>query len=77
MEKKTGNILIVDDDEDILVAGRLMLRRTFAQVITCRRPETIPELLKLHQFNAILLDMNFSPGESSGRQGLEWLEKIL
>ena len=77
MTEKNGNILIVDDDEDILVAGRLMLNRSFAQVITCRRPESISELLKLHQFDAILLDMNFGPGESSGRQGLEWLERIL
>jgi DNA-binding NtrC family response regulator len=75
--KKSGNILIVDDDEDILIAGRLMLRRNFAQVITCRQPEEIPELLKTHQFDAILLDMNFGPGESSGKQGLEWLERIL
>ena len=74
---KSGNILIVDDDEDILIAGRLMLSRNFAQVITCRRPETIPELLKIHKFDAILLDMNFGPGESSGKQGLEWLERIL
>ena len=74
---KSGNILIVDDDEDILMAGRLMLNRNFAEVITCRRPETIPELIKRHQFDAILLDMNFGPGESSGRQGLEWLERIL
>jgi len=75
--KKSGNILIVDDDEDILVAGRLMLNRSFAQVITCRDPGTIPELLTRHQFDAILLDMNFGPGESSGRQGIEWLERIL
>lgn len=75
--EKTGNILIVDDDEDILIAGRLMLNRNFAQVITCREPETIPELLELHRFDAVLLDMNFGPGESSGVQGLEWLEKIL
>ncbi len=75
--QKYGNILIVDDDEDILVAGRLMLSRNFAQVITCRRPETIPELLKDHQFDAILLDMNFGPGESSGQQGLDWLGRIL
>ncbi len=77
MKQKSGNILIVDDDEDILTAGRLMLSRNFAQVITCRRPETIPELLKLHRFDAILLDMNFGPGESSGKQGLDWLERIL
>ena len=75
--EKTGNILIVDDDEDILVAGRLMLRRMFAKVITCPHPEEIPALLGRHQFDAVLLDMNFGPGESSGQQGLHWLEKIL
>jgi DNA-binding NtrC family response regulator len=77
MDKSSGKILIVDDDEDILIAGRLMLRRSFAEVITCRRPENIPELMGQHDFDAILLDMNFGPGESSGRQGLEWLQRIL
>lgn len=75
--EKTGNILIVDDDKDILIAGRLMLTRSFAKVITCHQPDNIPELLRLHAFDAVLLDMNFGPGESSGKQGLEWLEKIL
>jgi DNA-binding NtrC family response regulator len=77
MQAKTGNILIVDDDEDILTAGRLLLRRHFQNVETCRRPENIPELLHRHNFDAVLLDMNFGPGESSGRQGLEWLGRIL
>ncbi len=75
--EKIGKILIVDDDEDILVAGRLMLNRNFAKVVTCRQPETIPELLEQHRFDAVLLDMNFGPGESSGKQGLEWLQRIL
>jgi len=74
---RTGTILLVDDDEDILTAGRLLLRRRFAEVVTCRDPENIPDLLANHAFDAILLDMNFGPGESSGQQGLEWLEKIL
>ena len=70
-------ILIVDDDEDILTAGRLLLRRNFGEIVTCRRPEEVPDLLEKHRFDAVLLDMNFGPGESSGRQGLEWLERIL
>jgi DNA-binding NtrC family response regulator len=74
---KTGNILIVDDDEDILTAGRLLLRRNFAQVVACRHPALIPDLLAEHEFDAVLLDMNFGPGESSGDQGLEWLQRIL
>jgi DNA-binding NtrC family response regulator len=72
-----ANILIVDDDEDILTAARLLLRRRFGEVVTCRRPEEIPDLMDEHAFDAVLLDMNFGPGESSGMQGLEWLQRIL
>jgi DNA-binding NtrC family response regulator len=74
---ETGNILIVDDDDDILTAGRLLLRRKFGDIVTCRRPEEIPDLLAAHDIDAVMLDMNFGPGESSGKQGLEWLERIL
>ncbi len=77
MDDKTGSILVVDDDSDILTAGRLLLSRHFAHVVTCRRPENIPGHLDEHDFDAVLLDMNFGPGESSGRQGLEWLQRIL
>ena len=76
MNERIGNILIVDDDEDILTAGRLLLRRNFGSVLTCRQPEEIPGLLEKNDFDAVLLDMNFGPGESSGRQGLEWLARI-
>ncbi len=71
-----GNILIVDDDADILTAGRLLLRRHFAGVDTCSEPERIPRLLAENTYDALLLDMNFGPGESSGRQGMAWLERI-
>ena len=74
---KSGQILIVDDDEDILTAGRLLLRREFAMVTTCRNPADVPALLAEHEFDAVLLDMNFGPGESSGKEGLLWLETIL
>ena len=74
---QTANILVVDDDDDILTAARLLLRRHFGEVVTCRRPVEIPDLMAAHDFDAVLLDMNFGPGESSGVQGLEWLERIL
>ncbi len=74
---KSGNILVVDDDEDILTAGRMLLRRQFADVVSCSQPARIPELLQQHNFDVVLLDMNFGPGESSGQQGFEWLQRIL
>ena len=77
MMNNTSSILIVDDDQDILTAGRLLLRRQFADVVTCRDPQQIPALFAEHSFAAVLLDMNFGPGLSSGEQGLAWLEHIL
>ncbi len=75
--KQTGHILIIDDDEDILAAGNLLLKRHFTDVTSCNTPENIPQLLSEHDFDAILLDMNFGPGESSGKQGFHWLDVIM
>ena len=72
-----GNILIVDDDQDILVAGRLLLKRHFSAVTTTADPSEVPALMAVHSFDAILLDMNFGPGASSGDEGYQWLETIL
>ena len=74
---KDGTILIVDDDEDILVAGKLLLKRHYGTIVTCNRPENVANLMAEHSFDAILLDMNFGPGESSGEQGFFWLSRIL
>jgi len=74
---KSGNILIVDDDDDILTAGRLLLRREFGEVLTCSNPAEVPGVLGKSHIDVVLLDMNFGPGESSGREGLEWLQKFV
>ena len=75
MTQKEGAILIIDDDTDILIAARLLLKRYFSTVITCQHPEYVPEIMGETRFDAILLDMNFGPGESCGQQGYLWLEK--
>ena len=77
MAKHNGAILIVDDDQDILTAGKLLLKRHYDRVVTCDDPAQIESLMAQHEFDAILLDMNFSPGESSGEQGFVWLKRIL
>src|SRR5262249_45966924 len=38
-------ILIVEDDRDILVAAKLLLRRHFGEVVTATDPDRIPEML--------------------------------
>lgn len=72
-----GSILIVDDDKDILVAGRLLLKRHFSHVETVDKPARIPALMAAHPFDAILLDMNYSGSAHSGKEGFDWLSRIL
>lgn len=77
MDKKNGKILIVDDNEDLLKAARMHLKRHFAQVDTEKNPEAIPALMANEDYDVILLDMNFTKDVSSGSEGYYWLEKIL
>ena len=72
-----ANILIVDDDEDILSACRLLLKKRFGNILTSSDPRNIPAMMAENSFHAILLDMNFRPGDNSGAEGLRWLGRIL
>jgi DNA-binding NtrC family response regulator len=77
MAKKTGNILIVDDNEDLLLAARLFLKQHFSLVHTENDPEKIPTLLQNENYDVILLDMNFTMDATSGVEGFMWLDKAL
>jgi DNA-binding NtrC family response regulator len=70
-------ILVVDDDNDILTAARLLLKRHFEAVTTTNQPDRIPALMAETAFDAVLLDMNFATGVQTGREGLTWLGRIL
>jgi DNA-binding NtrC family response regulator len=77
MEQKHGKILIVDDNEDLLKAAKMFLKRHFNQVDIEKNPEAIPALMNNEDYDVILLDMNFTKDVSSGSEGYYWLEKIL
>ena len=69
--------MIVDDDMDVLRAARLLLKRHFEQVDFERNPQKIPYLVSNFDYDVILLDMNFTRDLSSGKEGFEWLDRIL
>ena len=73
----SGNILIVDDDNDVLYTARLILRDLFGKVDTLNRSGLIPEYFKSCKYDVVVLDMNFTRGSTNGMEGLEWLGKIL
>lgn len=76
-DTKQGKILIVDDNEDLLKAAKMFLKRHMGQVDIEKNPEAIPALLNNDNYDVILLDMNFTKDVSSGSEGYFWLEKIL
>ncbi|MBA4057736.1 MAG: sigma-54-dependent Fis family transcriptional regulator, partial [Marivirga sp.] len=77
MSKTSGNILLVDDDDFVLLSIKLLLEPHFQSVKTTNNPERIPALFDRDSFDVVLLDMNFRQGDTTGNQGLFWLKKVL
>ena len=76
MIQNAGTVLIVDDDHDVLLAARLLLKQHHYQVHTEKEPRRLPALLRERTYDVILLDMNFTQDASSGSEGFYWLQEI-
>ncbi len=76
MENKQGSILIVDDNEEMLLALKIFLAPHFSKIVTEKNPNLISSLIK-QNFDLILLDMNFSAGINTGNEGFYWMNEIL
>lgn len=73
----SNNLLIIDDNREILIALKILLRPYFRTIHTATEPQVVHQLMEEETFDLILLDMNFNPGKHSGKEGLYWLEQIL
>lgn len=67
---------MVDDDEDVLLAAKMLLKKYNYHVIIEKNPNKIPFLLNNDSYDVILLDMNFTKDTTSGKEGFEWLGQI-
>jgi len=77
MKKSKSKILVVDDNEEILVALRLFLLEHFDLITTEKNPIQIPYLVQKENYDVILLDMNFKAGVNIGNEGIYWMKEIL
>ena len=73
----SARILVVDDQEDILLAARLLLKQHFASVQTLRDPSRLADMVRQNAFDILLLDMNFAMGADDGAEGLRRLTEVL
>ena len=76
MKKTQANILVIDDQEDILFAAKMLLKKHFEIIHTLNNPKNVVKLLAENPIDLVLLDMNYRIGFEDGREGLYLLKEI-
>lgn len=76
MKKTNTNILVIDDQEDILFAAKMLLKKHFETIFTLNNPKNVIQLLAENDIDVVLLDMNYRIGFEDGREGLYFLKEI-
>ncbi len=69
-------ILLVDDDIDILQALKILLVPEGYTVNLCQTPESALAAVKQHDFDLVLMDLNYSLDTTSGDEGIQLVESI-
>ena len=75
--KRFGRCLIIDDDPDILLSARLLLRDLFREVADFQSPEDALAAMDQELPDVVLLDANFGRGATNAAEGFHWLAEIL
>ena len=71
-----AKVLIADDQPDVLKALRLLMKPEGYQIETASSPAGIIEAISHHDFDAVLMDLNYVRGHTSGEEGLDLLSRI-
>jgi len=77
MQKQKANVLVIDDDKDVLHSVRIVLKPLFTSITTESNPEQLNYLLNHNNYDVVLLDMNYTAGATSGKEGMFWLKRVL
>jgi DNA-binding NtrC family response regulator len=69
-------ILIADDQPDVLEALRLLLKREGYKIEAAESPQQVLQAIENRDYDAALIDLNYTRDTTSGEEGLELLAKI-
>ena len=73
---KHGKILVVDDNQGIRKALKLLLAPHFGEVEIIASPSTLVSTMESFKPNVVLLDMNFYTDINTGNEGLFWTSEL-
>jgi sigma-B regulation protein RsbU (phosphoserine phosphatase) len=68
--------LIADDQPDVLVALRLLLKSAGYQTEAANSPNGVLDAIKKCQFDVVLIDLNYARDTTSGQEGLDLISRI-
>ncbi|MEZ4429757.1 MAG: sigma-54 dependent transcriptional regulator [Nannocystaceae bacterium] len=71
-----ARVLIADDQSDVLLALRMLLKGQGYQLHLARSPAELLAAVEVHDFDAILIDLNYARDTTSGREGLDLLAQL-
>ena len=71
-----ARILLADDQEDILDALQLLLKRAGYQTTVVTHTSAVLEALEVNDFDLLLIDLNYAQDTTSGGEGLDLLSQI-
>ena len=69
-------VLVVDDDDKILLALRLLLKSEGIGSITCRSPQEALEAVRRERCQLALVDLNYVADTTSGKEGLALISDL-
>ena len=75
-ESAPPRILIADDQADVLTALRLLLKGEGYQVDEAANPPAVVAAVSAREFDAALIDLNYTRDTTSGQEGLDLLGRI-
>ena len=70
------HVLVADDQTDVLEALRLLLKTHGYDIDAASSPSAVLSALEKRDYDALLLDMNYTRDTTSGREGLDLLQQL-
>ena len=74
---RAPRILAADDQQHILEAIELLLKPQGYKVDVARSPELARDALLTEQYDAVLIDLNYTRDTTSGQEGLDLLSEVV
>ena len=70
------HVLVADDQADVIEALRLLLKTHGYDIDTASSPSAVLSALEKRDYDALLLDMNYTRDTTSGKEGLDLLQQL-